>query len=84
MESTQKERDKLSTELAKLHIERLEERDGLREKVKHLDDTNNKLEEELETVKGKLHAHDSAAKRAITAIQKEMALRVDQVPTSSL
>jgi len=30
-------------------------------------------------VKDKLEAHDSAAKRAINAIQKEMALRVDQV-----
>lgn len=79
MDSAQKERDKLSTELAKLHIERLEERDGLKEKVKSLDEVNMKLEDELETVKGKLQAHDSAAKRAITAIQKEMALRVDQV-----
>ncbi|XP_031568951.1 coiled-coil domain-containing protein 186-like [Actinia tenebrosa] len=79
LDSTQKERDKLSTELAKLHIERLEERDGLKEKVKSLDEVNNKLEDELETVKGKMQAHDSAAKRAINAIQKEMALRVDQV-----
>lgn len=79
MDSALKERDKLSTELAKLHIERLEERDGLKEKVKSLEEVNTKLEDELEIVKGKLQSHDTAAKRAITAIQKEMALRVDQV-----
>ena len=35
--------------------------------------------EEFDALKEKLHAHDQAAKRAIAALQKEMALRVDQV-----
>lgn len=35
--------------------------------------------EEFDASKEKLHAHDQAAKRAIAALQKEMALRVDQV-----
>lgn len=79
LEETQKERDKYSTQLAKLHIEKTEEKDSLHVKIASLDKENQRLEDDLESVKDKLQAHDTAAKRAINAIQKEMALRVDQV-----
>ena len=37
------------------------------------------LKEERDSAREKLAAHDAAAKRAITALQKEMAVRVEQV-----
>lgn len=36
-------------------------------------------EKELTLTKDKLQAHDTAAKRAISALKKELQLRVDQV-----
>ena len=51
----------------------------LKKKVEELEEKCNKLSEESENAKEKLVAHDGAAKRAITALQKEMTLRVDQV-----
>ena len=37
------------------------------------------VQEERDNLKEKLGAHDAAAKRAITALQKELSTRVEQV-----
>ena len=44
-----------------------------------MEDRIKETSEELVATQEKLQAHDQAAKRAIAALQKEMALRVDQV-----
>lgn len=73
------ERNSLTAEAAKLQLDGSEEIEKLRETNKELEDKLCDQSKELNETKEKLQAHDQAAKRAIAALQKEMALRVDQV-----
>lgn len=75
----EKERNSLTAEAAKLQLDGSEEIEKLRETNKELEDKLCDQSKELDETKEKLQAHDQAAKRAIAALQKEMALRVDQV-----
>ena len=75
----EKERDNLNTEISKLKLGGSEENETLRKSNQELEDKLQGRSEELVEAKEKLQAHDQAAKRAIAALQKEMALRVDQV-----
>ena len=75
----EKERNSLTAEAAKLQLDGSEEIEKLRETNKELEDKVCDQSKELDETKEKLQAHDQAAKRAIAALQKEMALRVDQV-----
>lgn len=59
-----------------------EENELLKKSNQELDDKLKETTEELNATKKKLQDHDQAAKRAIAALQKEMALRVDQVSNS--
>ena len=71
---------KSGTEINKIeHVEKLEDIVKLEKVVSELEANCRELEEERDNAKEKLAAHDIAAKRAITALQKEMAVRVDQV-----
>ncbi|XP_048584681.1 coiled-coil domain-containing protein 186 [Nematostella vectensis] len=79
LDKAQKERDKLSTELAKLHLERVDEREALCARIKELEENEKAQEGELHTYKEKLDKHDQFAKRAISSLEKEMVFRVDQV-----
>ncbi len=60
-------------------IEKLEDIVKLERIVSELEAECKSVEVERDIAKEKLAAHDAAAKRAITSLQKEMALRVDQV-----
>lgn len=73
------ERDNLNAEISNLQLNGDEETETLKKNNQDLDDTLQKRTGELVESKEKLQAHDQAAKRAIAALQKEMALRVDQV-----
>lgn len=77
----EKEQGTLNAELSKLKLSESnnEENDALRKSNQELEDKLNETSEELSATQDKLQAHDQAAKRAIAALQKEMALRVDQV-----
>lgn len=75
----EKERNSLTAEVAKLQLGGSEEIEKLRETNKELEEKLCDQSKELDETKEKLQAHDQAAKRAIAALQKEMALRVDQV-----
>lgn len=74
----ERERDNLNAEVAKLQLGGNEENE-LKKSNQELQDKLHERSEELDETKEKLQAHDQAAKRAIAALQKEMALRVDQV-----
>ena len=52
---------------------------SLQEKLQTLETQHTDCENELSTTKDKLHAHDTAAKKAISSLKKELQLRVDQV-----
>lgn len=73
------ERVNLNAEILKLQLNGSEEREVLKKSKLDLENELHKRTEELTEAKEKLQAHDQAAKRAIAALQKEMALRVDQV-----
>ena len=75
----EKERDNLNAEVSKSQLNGIETNEALKNSNKELEDKLCKRTEELDESKEKLQAHDHAAKRAIAALQKEMALRVDQV-----
>ena len=77
----EKEQSTLNAELSKLQLSESnnEENDALRKSNQELEDKLKETSEELDATQEKLQAHDQAAKRAIAALQKEMALRVDQV-----
>lgn len=51
----------------------------LEEQVKTLETQYDDCKKELTVTKDKLHAHDLAAKKAISSLKKELTLRVDQV-----
>ena len=51
----------------------------LDEQVKTLQTQYDDCKKELTLTKDKLHAHDLAAKKAISSLKKELTLRVDQV-----
>ena len=80
----EKEQGNLNAELSKLQLSESnsEENDALRKSSQELEDKLKETSEELVATQEKLQAHDQAAKRAIAALQKEMALRVDQVGKS--
>lgn len=73
------ERDNLNAEISNLQLNGDEETETLKKNNQDLEDTLQKRTGELVELNEKLQAHDQAAKRAIAALQKEMALRVDQV-----
>ncbi|KAL9983864.1 hypothetical protein ACROYT_G006107 [Oculina patagonica] len=75
------EKGNLSAEILKLQLseDESEENELLKKSNQELDDKLKETTEELNATKKKLQDHDQAAKRAIAALQKEMALRVDQV-----
>ena len=60
-------------------LEKIEDIVKLEKVVSELEKDCEKFQKERDAAKEKLAAHDVAAKRAITALQKEMTLRVDQV-----
>lgn len=60
-------------------LEKIEDIVKLEKIVSELEKDCEKFQTEKDAAKEKLAAHDVAAKRAITALQKEMTLRVDQV-----
>ena len=60
-------------------LEKIEDIVKLEKIVSELEKDCEKFQKERDAAKEKLAAHDVAAKRAITALQKEMTLRVDQV-----
>ena len=75
------EKGNLNAEILKLQLSEgeSEENELLKKSNQELEDKLKETEEELVATKKKLQDHDQAAKRAIAALQKEMALRVDQV-----
>ena len=75
----EREQSNLNAEVSKLQVSGSEENETLRKANRELEDKLQERTEELDVSKEKLQAHDQAAKRAIAALQKEMALRVDQV-----
>lgn len=79
----EKEQGNLNAEISKLQLSEgeSEENEALRKNNQELEDKLTETSEELGATQEKLQAHDQAAKRAIAALQKEMALRVDQVST---
>ena len=82
----EKEQSNLNAEISKLQLSEseTEEIEALRKSNQELEDKLKETSEELVATQEKLQAHDQAAKRAIAALQKEMALRVDQVGTLEL
>lgn len=74
-----KEKSNLTAEISRLQVSENEESETLRKANQEFEQKLQERTEELDTTKEKLQAHDQAAKRAIAALQKEMALRVDQV-----
>lgn len=74
-----KEQSNLNAEVSRLQVSGNEESETLRKANQELEQKLQEKTEEFDASKEKLHAHDQAAKRAIAALQKEMALRVDQV-----
>ena len=81
----EKEHGYLNAELSKLQLSesKSEENDALKTRNQELEDKLKETSEELVATQEKLQSHDQAAKRAIAALQKEMALRVDQVGKSN-
>ena len=75
----EKERDNLNAEISKLQLVGSEENETLKNSNQELEDKLQERTKELDETKEKLQSHDQAAKKAIAALQKEMALRVDQV-----
>ena len=53
--------------------------DALQQTIERLEGESKRRKAETAEAVEKLSAHDTAAKRAITALQKEMGLRVEQV-----
>ena len=77
----EREKGNLNAEIAELQLNeaKSEENEQLKTSNRELEDKLTETTEELNATKKKLQDHDQAAKRAIAALQKEMALRVDQV-----
>jgi len=61
------------------HLDKIEDIVKLEEVVSELEAECKKVQEERDAIKEKLGAHDIAAKRAITALQKELSTRVEQL-----
>ena len=61
------------------HLNKIEDIVKLEEVVSELEAECKKVQEERDAIKEKLGAHDIAAKRAITALQKELSTRIEQV-----
>ena len=83
-EELEKEHGTLSTEVSKLKLNESEENERLKNNIREVESKFQECLQELDASKEKLQAHDQAAKRAIAALQKEMALRVDQVCTHTV